>query len=81
VRKWQSADSRGIEGATMTGATMRRIRLKAGLSITELASVLRYRDFKGLMDMEKGKKPVTGPVQLCMEMIADGRLDPAKELQ
>lgn len=78
--KRQTADDRGIEGVTMTGATMRTIRINAGLSIYELASILRYRDFNALVKMEKGDKPVTGPIQLCLEAIRDGRIDPNTEL-
>ena len=76
----QNADDRGIEGATMTGAEMRRIRNKVGLSIPELASLLRYRDFDGLRKIEEGVKPMSGPIQLAMEMLDDGRLDPNTEL-
>lgn len=76
----RNADSRGIEGATMTGATMRRIREKCGLSIPELAALMRYRDFDGLRQMESGKRPLSGPIQLVMEMLDDGRLDPDVEL-
>ena len=76
----QNADDRGIEGATMTGEEMRRIRKKVGLSIPELASLLRYRDFDALRKMEEGRKPMSGPIQLAMEMLDDGRLDPTAEL-
>lgn len=77
-RARQNADDRGIEGATMTGAQMKAIRHNAGLSIYELASILRYRDIDGLRKMES-RDTVTGPVQLVMEMIADGRLNPDAE--
>lgn len=76
----KTADDRGIEGATMTGGEMRRIREKCGLSVPELAALLRYRDFDGLRKIESGDKPVSGPMQLVMEMLDDGRLDPDAEL-
>lgn len=79
-RRRKTADDRGIEGATMTGAEMRTIRETAGLSITELAAILRYRDFDGLRKIETGDKPISGPIQLAMEMLRDGRLDPDAEL-
>ena len=75
-----TADDRGIEGATMTGHEMRRIRRKVGLSITELASLLRYRDFDGLRKMEQKDGLLSGPMQLAMEMLDDGRLKPDEEL-
>lgn len=64
----------------MSGRVMRAIRRKCGLSIYELASLLRYRDVDGLREMEAEKKPLTGPVQLVMEMLDDGRLKPETEL-
>ena len=76
----QTADQRGIEGATMPGRVMRAIRRRLGLSIYELASLLRYRDVDGLRKMEAEAKPVSGPVQLVMEMLDDGRLNPDHEL-
>lgn len=80
VRIRQTADDRGIEGATMRGREMRRIRLDAGLSIYELAALLRYRDFDGLIKMEAKNLLVSGPIQMVMEAIVDGRIDPTKEL-
>lgn len=76
----RNADDREIESGDMSGKDMRRIRQKAGLSIPELASLLRYRDFDGLRKMENGRKAVSGPIQLVMEMLDDGRLDPDAEL-
>lgn len=75
----QNADDRGIDGATMTGRVMRRIRHKAGLSIYELASLLRYRDVDGLRKMEQRDALVSGPIQMVMEMLDDGRLKPEHE--
>jgi len=75
-----TADDRGIEGATMRGREMRRIRRKVGLSISELASLLRYRDFDGLRKMEQKDGLLSGPMQLAMEMLDDGRLKPDDEL-
>lgn len=76
----RNADERGIEGATMPGRVMRAIRRKRALSIYELAALLRYRDVDGLRKMEAGDKPISGPVQLVMEMLDDGRLNPDTEL-
>jgi hypothetical protein len=76
----QTAEDRGIEGATMTGKEMRAIRKNAGLSIYELAALLRYRDFNGLRRMEECPL-VTGPIQVIMEAIREGRIDPNKELE
>ena len=76
----KTAEQRGIEGATMTGAAMRRIRRAAGLSIYELASLLRYRDVDGLRKMEQRDALVSGPIQMVMEAIRDGRIKPDEEL-
>lgn len=78
-RRRKTADERGIDGATMTGSEMARIRKKVGLSIYELASLLRYRDVDGLRKMESRDALVSGPIQLAMEMLDDGRLDPSAE--
>lgn len=78
--KRQNADDRGIEGATMTGREMRDIRKKARLSILELASLLRYRDFDGLRKMEEQDRLVSGPIQAVMEAIRDGKINPDEEL-
>jgi hypothetical protein len=74
------ADSKGIDGATMRGREMKRIRLKCGLSIYELASLARYRDYDGLLRMERDDALLSGPLQLVMEMLDDGRLNPDHEL-
>lgn len=76
----KTADERGIEGATMGGAEMARIRKKCGLSLYELASLLRYRDVDGLRKMEARDAPVSGPMQIVLEMLDDGRLNPDHEL-
>jgi DNA-binding transcriptional regulator YiaG len=80
IGRRKNADVRGIEGATMTGAEMSRIRKKCGLSIYELAALLRYRDVDGLRKMEARDAVVSGPIQLAMEMLDDGRLNPDQEL-
>lgn len=62
------------------GAGMQSIRRRAGLSIRELADLLRVKDHDGLRQMERGKRAITGPIRLVLEMIHDGRLNPADEL-
>ena len=79
-RKRMNADERGIEGATMRGREMQAIRKAAGLSIYELAALLRYRDFDGLIKMEQRDLLVSGPMQLALEAIRDGRINPDEEL-
>jgi DNA-binding transcriptional regulator YiaG len=71
---------RNIEGPDMPGRVMRAIRLKVGLSIYELASLLRYKNVETLRKIEAGQRPMSGPIQLVMEMLDNGRLDPDKEL-
>jgi len=62
------------------GRKMKTIRHKAGLSVREMADLLRISDDDGLRQMERGKRRITGPIRLCLEMLDDGRLDPATEL-
>ena len=67
-------------GDALAGASMKHIRQAAGLSIRELADLMYYRDIDGLRQMEHGKRPISGPVRLILEMLHDGRLDPDSEL-
>lgn len=62
------------------GAEMKRIREEAGLSFRELADLLRISDLDGLRQMERGKRRISGPIRLVLEMIDDGRLDVEDEL-
>lgn len=70
-----TGDSEGSRDA-MSAAEFRRIRRKVGLSFNGLAAVLRYRDVRGLRRMEDGQQDISGPVQVVMEMLDDGRLVP-----
>lgn len=58
----------------MTGEEFKRIRREAGLSLAELAAVLRIDDVRTLRRYEDGERPVSGPVSLIMEMIGAGEL-------
>jgi len=62
------------------GRKMKAIRHNAGLSIREMADLLRINDIDGLRQMERGKRKITGPIRLVLECIEDGRIDPATEL-
>jgi DNA-binding transcriptional regulator YiaG len=77
----KTADERGIDPPTMTGTEMKSIREKAGLSLYELAAILRYRDTRGLRRMEDEDRLISGPMQLVLEALRDGRIKPEEELQ
>lgn len=59
---------------------MKGIRRAAGLSYRELADLLRVSSVDDLRQMERGKRRISGPIRLILEMIHDGRLKPADEL-
>ena len=80
AQKRKTAADRDIEGATMRGREMRRIRKEAGLSLYELASLLRYQDFDGLRRIEERDQLLSGPMQVAVEAIRDGRINPDEEL-
>jgi len=71
----------GFDGdLKQAGRRMKAIREKVGLEIEELAELLRISDTSGMRQMERGKRRISGPVRLVLEMLEDGRLDPADEL-
>lgn len=59
----------------MTGEEMNEIRRRAALSHRQLAAFLYYNDLAGLREMERGKKPISGPIKRLLELIHDRRLD------
>lgn len=62
------------------GMEMKRIRQAAGLSVREMADLLRYNNEGDLRQMERGKRPISGPIRLCLEAVDDGRINPNTEL-
>lgn len=60
---------------------MKAIRERAGLSIRELADLLRYNNEGDLRQMERGKRKISGPIRLVLEAVDDGRIDPDTELE
>lgn len=60
----------------MTPATFNRIRKKLGMTQTQLAAVLRIGDIQTIRRWEKGRRGISGPVSLLMELLDDGRLLP-----
>ena len=64
---------------TMPPSECRRIRNKAGLSLNQLAKVLRIGDLSTIHRWEKGARPISGPVSILLEMLDTGEL-PARYL-
>lgn len=58
----------------MTPETFRRIRTEAGLSLNQLAAVLRISDGRSVRRWEDGERKVSGPVSILMELIDGGNL-------
>lgn len=62
------------KGARLIDSEVRRIRLKAGLSLGGLAKVLRIADISTIHRWEKGARSVSGPASILLEMIDTGEL-------
>lgn len=62
------------KGLALTPSELRRIRLKAGLSLDGLAKVLRIESLSSVHRWEKGARPISGPVAILMELIDNGEL-------
>ena len=58
----------------MTPATFKAIRQRAGLTQSQLASLLRIADGRAIRRWEAGERQVSGPVTILMEMLDAGRL-------
>ena len=58
----------------MRADEFKAIREAAGLSLSDLASLLRLSGDRLLRRYEDGSQPVSGPVSLLMEMLRDGHL-------
>lgn len=56
----------------MTGEEFKSIRYGAGLSISDLAALLRVSDLRAVRRWEDGTKEVSGPVSVLMELLRDG---------
>ena len=57
----------------MTPATFKRIRKeRLGMTQTQLAAVLRIGDIRTIRRWETGKRGISGPVTLLMELLDDG---------
>lgn len=60
----------------MTPRQFKAIRTKAGLSLNELAGLLRISDGRTVRRWEDGERKVSGPVSLLMEMLDAGTFGP-----
>ena len=63
-----------MEGMLVTGPELRRIRLDKGLTLRQLARLLRIESLTSVHRWEQGLRPISGPVSLLMEMIDAGTL-------
>lgn len=61
----------------MTPATFRAIRLRAGLTQSQLARFLRISDLRTVRKWEAGERAISGPVSLLMELLDAGIIGPA----
>jgi hypothetical protein len=68
------------KGGEAAGKVMALIRGRLDLTLAELAEILRVSDVSMLRKMERGAKPISGPIRLVLEAMADGRIDPGEEL-
>lgn len=59
----------------MTAREFKIIREAAGLSMTDLAALLRISTPHLLPRYEHNELPVSGPISLLMELLRDGRLN------
>lgn len=55
----------------MTPERFKSIRIAAGLSVRELAALLRIKDRSTVWRWETGAREITGPASLLMEMLDD----------
>lgn len=55
----------------MTPATFARIRRAAGLTQSQLAERLRISDKRTIRRWETGERPISGPVTILMEQLAE----------
>jgi DNA-binding transcriptional regulator YiaG len=58
----------------MTPETFKAIRVRAGLSQSQLADVLRLSDKRTIRYWEAGERQISGPVSLLMELLDKGLL-------
>lgn len=64
----------------MTPERIRAIRKAAGLSIRDMASVLRMKDERTVRRWEHGDVPISGPASILLEMMEAGTWRPEKPL-
>ncbi len=58
----------------MTGAELRAVRTRAGLSLRETARLLRIGDLTTIHRWEKGARAISGPASILLEMLDAGEL-------
>lgn len=58
----------------MTPTQIKSIRKRAGLSQTDLATLLRITDQRTVRRWEAGDVPVSGPASIILEMLDAGEL-------
>ena len=58
----------------MTPAEFNRIRQSKGLSIAQIARILRSGDRFTIHQLSTGERPVSGPASILLEMLDRGEL-------
>lgn len=58
----------------MTPEHFRTIRQEAGLSLSDMAALLRISDRSTIHRWEKGQRPISGPASIICELIATNTL-------
>ena len=66
--------------APMAPDELKALRKREGLTLRELAELLRISDRKTIQRWENGERPVTGPSSIVLELLASGEL-PARYRQ
>jgi DNA-binding transcriptional regulator YiaG len=58
----------------MTPTEFKSIRLRAGLTQSQLAARLRVSDLRTIRRYELGEREISGPVSILMELLGRGKL-------
>mgnify|MGYP003153195765 CR=1 FL=1 len=58
----------------MTPTELKSIRERFGLTQSDLAAILRISDIRTVRRWEQGERPISGPVQVVLELIESGEL-------
>ena len=57
----------------MTPEHFRTIRTSLGLSLAQLAAIIRIEDIRTIRRYERGERSVSGPITVLMEMLEEAK--------